>query len=107
MRKHFATLALIAIPIILLAQTANIGEVLTKVETIATLLAGFATTVLTQVFTNFTATSKTNALISAICIAVAVAAALALVGIPTLGVTSIFTIASGLFAIYRKLYKAS
>jgi hypothetical protein len=107
MKKHFATLALIAIPIILLAQTPNIGEVLSKVDTIATLLAGFATTVLTQVFTNYTGSSKTNALISAICIALAVAGALWLVGIPTLGVTSIFTIASGLFAIYRKLYKAS
>lgn len=109
MKKNVFILLAIALPIVVLAQendSPTWSEFFTQVDTLSTLLAGFIATVLTEVFNNYTITRKTNALIAAICVSVAVTAALALVGLPTFGVTSVFTIASSMFAIYRKLIKA-
>ena len=108
MKKQIIIAIAIALPLLLIAQTAEPTwtDFFTQVDTLSTLLAGFVTTVLTEVFNNYTVTRKTNALIAAICVSVAVTAALGLVGLPTFGVTSVFTIASSMFAIYRKLIKA-
>jgi len=108
MKKNVFIAIAIALPLFAIAQTTEPTwtDFFTQVDTLSTLLAGFIATVLTEVFNNYTITRKTNALIAAICVSVAVTAALALVGLPTFGVTSVFTIASSMFAIYRKLIKA-
>lgn len=107
MKKNVFIIAAIALPLVAIAQTVEPtwSDFFTQVDTLSTLLAGFVTTVLTEVFNNYTVTRKTNALIAAICVSVAVTAALGIVGLPTFGVTSVFTIASSMFAIYRKLIK--
>lgn len=110
MKRSIFIAVCIAVPVLVIAQAVSKeptwGDFFTQVDTLSTLLAGFVTTVIAEVFNNYTLTKKTNALIAAICLSVAVTAALALIGIPTFGVGSVFTIASGMFAIYRKLIKA-
>lgn len=110
MKRNILIAVAIAIPVLLIAQEVTTEptwkDFITQVDTLSTLLAGFVTTVLAEVFNNYTATRKTNALIAAICLSIAVTAALAIVGLPTFGVGSVFTIASGMFAIYRKLIKS-
>ena len=101
MKKNLIILSAVCMPFIIFAQ--SIGDYIAKVDTLANILAGVVTMVLTEVFTNYTGTTKTNALISALCIAAAIGGALILYGVPSIGIGSIFTIASGLFAIYRKL----
>ena len=110
MKRNILIAVAIVIPVLLIAQEVTTEptwkDFIMQVDTLSTLLAGFVTTVLAEVFNNYTLTRKTNALIAAICLSVAVTAALALVGLPTFGVGSVFTIASGMFAIYRKLIKS-
>ena len=110
MKRNILIAVAIALPVLLIAQEVTSEptwkDFIMQVDTLSTLLAGFVTTVLAEVFNNYTLTRKTNALIAAICLSVAVTAALALVGLPTFGVGSVFTIASGMFAIYRKLIKS-
>ena len=82
--------------------THGIGDYLDKVGGLTTILAGVASTILTEVFNHFTKTTKTNALIVAVCMAIAIGVALMAWGVPSVSIGSIFTIASTLFAIFRK-----
>lgn len=81
----------------------SIGDYITKVDVLATLFYGATTVVLTEIANGFLLTKKTNALIVALVIAAGVAGALIAFGVPNIGFTDVFTVASGLFAIYRKI----
>jgi MFS superfamily sulfate permease-like transporter len=86
--------------------THSIGDYLDKVGGLTTILAGVASTILTEVFNKFTGSTKTNGLIAAVCMAIAIGLVLIMFGVPSVSIASIFTVASGLFAIYRKAQQA-
>lgn len=83
-----------------------ISDYLDKVGSWTMILAGMATTILTEVFNKATGSTKTNALIVSICMAIAVGLTLVMFGVPNVSMPSIFVIASGLFAVFRKSQQA-
>lgn len=81
----------------------TINEYADKVSVVATFAAGTLSTILSEVLNKYLGAKKTNALIVSLSVAIGVVIALVTFGVPNLGIASVFTISSALFAVWRKV----
>jgi Mg2+/Co2+ transporter CorB len=77
-----------------------------KVASVATLVAGTLAVVITEVLNKYIGATKTNALLVALSVSIGIAVALVTYGVPNVTIASVFTISSGLFAVWRKVQQA-
>lgn len=104
MKKKFLFFAFMLFALAIYAQSPTISEYFGKIDVVSTALVGVVSLVLTEVFNMKTGTTKTNALIVALVIAAAISVVLIGFGVPaSFGFSDIFTAASVLFALWRKL----
>lgn len=110
MKKYIlTTLCVILVACVAYSQAVNpsMDEFLGGVNQIATALSGVVATLLTEVFTRYTKTSKTWSLVSAIVIAMSVALAMLYFGVPSITFTGVFTASTALFALYKSILEVT
>lgn len=104
MKRLLLFVALMSFSIAIFAQTHTLPEYFGKIDVVSTALVGTVSLILTEVFNWKAGTTKTNALIIALVIAAAISVVLVGFGVPTnFGFSDVFTAASILFALWRKL----
>jgi hypothetical protein len=110
MKKYILTaLCIFAVACIAYAQSTSpsMDEFLGGVSQIATAISGLAATLLTEVFTRYTKTTKVWSLVSAIVIALSVAIAMLYFGIPSVTFAGVFTASTTIFALYKAILEAT
>lgn len=86
--------------------SANVNQFLDNVTSIASVVAGTLSLVLTEFLNRWIGAKKANALLVALSVAIGISSSLVTLGVPNVSIASVFTISSALFAVWRKVQEA-